>query len=110
LTCGYECVILYTNGETVRIQPENNWILVELVKAPEEKKESMVLLPEDFKAKESPYSVVKVIRDSTNEAASFKKDELLVIPTHIIRDIQVESHSFSLIERNHIMASMREEN
>lgn len=91
------------------VQPENNWILVEVVKVPEEKKESMVLLPEDFKTKESPYSVVRVIRDSTNKAASFKKDELLVVPTHIVRDVQVKSYTFSLIERNHIMASMREE-
>jgi co-chaperonin GroES (HSP10) len=86
----------------MKIKPENNWILVEIVDVKQEQ-ESMVLLPEDYKKTENPYKVVNVLEDSRFEY--FGK---LVVPTHIIRDIQVGSETFHLIERNHIMAAVLE--
>jgi hypothetical protein len=90
----------------VNIEPKNNWILVEIVnKAEEKKEESVVLLPEDYKKPESPYSVARVLDDPE----SVYQDCDVVIPTHIIRNIQIESETFYLIERSHIMALIRKE-
>ena len=86
----------------MKIKPENNWILVEIVDVKQEQ-ESMVLLPEDYKKIENPYKVVNVLEDSKSEYSG-----KLVVPTHIIRDIQVGSEIFHLIERNHIMATVLE--
>jgi co-chaperonin GroES (HSP10) len=90
----------------MNIKPKNSWILVEIVNKVEEKREeSVVLLPEDYKKPESPYSVTKVLEDPE----SVYQDCNVVVPTHIIRNIQIGSETFYLIERSHIMASIEKE-
>lgn len=90
----------------MNIEPKNNWILVEIVNKVEEKKEeSVVLLPEDYKKPENPYTVAKVLDDPE----WVYHDCNVIVPTHIIRNIQIGSETFYLIERSHIMASTRQE-
>jgi hypothetical protein len=68
-----------------------------------EEKESMVLLPEDYKKPDSPYSVMKVVHDPEGQ---YKCDIRVVVPTHIIREIEVGTETFYLIERGHVMATV----
>mgnify|MGYP003389636426 CR=1 FL=1 len=85
------------------LDPKNSWIQVELSfdKKEEEIEKSLIALPEDYKPAEKPYKTVSVKVDPKEE---YRFGDVIVIPTHIIRDIEIRDNTFYLIERNHIMA------
>ena len=82
------------------VKPKNNWIQVEFFI--EKKKESPfeVLLPADYKPAENPYKAVSICSDPQGE---YKYGDVVVVPTHIIREIELENNKFYLIERGHVM-------
>jgi len=88
----------------MRLECTGNWVLVETMIMETEAKESMVLLPEDYKKPDDPYSVMRVVHDPEGEYRGCH----VVVPTHVIRDIKIGMETFYLIERGHIMATVRE--
>jgi len=88
------------------LKPRGNWILVERRKAASTEQETVVLLPEDYKKPDNPYSVVKVAEDSSLIEWSY--GDMLLVPTHIIREIIIDDQAFLMIEKNHIMAKVEE--
>lgn len=82
------------------------WIQVELSFDKEEENPYSIALPEDYRPVESPYKAVSVVRDPEGE---YKYGDVVVLPTHIIREIELSSNKFHLVERNHIMAVVRAE-
>ena len=88
----------------MNLKPRGNWILVERRKSASTEQETVVLLPEDYKKPDNPYSVVKVAEDSGLIEWSY--GDLLLVPTHIIRDIDIDDRTFHMIERGHIMAKV----
>ena len=87
----------------MRLEPKDNW--VEVVVPEEKGGESIVVLPEDYKPTQNPYKVVLVVTDPSPEG--YKGGDKVVVPTHIIREIEVEGTKFHLVERQHIMARIR---
>ncbi len=85
------------------VRPKNNWIQVEL--SFEKKKESPfeVLLPADYKPTEDPYKAVSVCSDPQGE---YECGDIVVVPTHVIREVQLEGERFHLIERGHVVAGI----
>lgn len=85
------------------LDPKNSWIQVELSfdKKEEDIEKSLVALPEDYKPAEKPYKVVSVKVDPKEE---YKRGENIIVPAHIIRDIEIRDNTFYFIERNHVMA------
>ena len=68
----------------MRLEPRHNWI--EIVKiTTNEKEENLLILPEDFKRPESAHQVVLVV---TDPSGSYNAGDKVVIPTHVIRDIE----------------------
>ena len=90
----------------MNLKPRGNWILVERRKAASTEQETVVLLPEDYKKPDNPYSVVKVAEDSSLIEWSY--GDMLLVPTHIIREIIIDDQAFLMIEKNHIMAKVEE--
>lgn len=85
----------------MKIVTQNNWLLVKPVEVQEEKKEtSTILLPEDFRRKSNPYTLVKVLHDANGEYAN----EDVVVPTHMITEVNLGSDSFFVVEKNHVLA------
>jgi hypothetical protein len=84
----------------MKVEPKNGWILVELLDEAQEQ-DSVVLLPEDYKKVERPYKIVRVVNDP-----EFKYEGNVVVPIHVIREIDLSGGKFYLIERNHIMAGV----
>lgn len=82
------------------------WIQVELSFDKEEENPYSIELPEDYRPTEKPYKAVSVVRDPEGE---YKHGDVVVLPTHIIREIELSSNKFHLVERNHIMAVVRAE-
>ena len=85
------------------LHPKNKWIQVELCFDEKEEgaEKSLIALPDDYKPAEKPYKAVSVIGDPEGE---YKYGDVLVLPTHIIREIELREHKFHLVERNHVMA------
>jgi len=88
------------------LNPKNNWIEVELSFDKKEKSESLIALPDDYKPAENPYKAVSMKRDPLEE---YKYGDVLVVPNHIIREIEVRDNKFYLIERSHVMAVVEPE-
>ncbi len=88
------------------LKPRGNWILVARRKSPSTEEETVVLLPEDYKKPDNPYSVVKVAEDSSLIEWSY--GDMLLVPTHIIRAIVIDDQTFLMIEKNHIMAKVEQ--
>lgn len=82
------------------------WIQVELSFDKEEENPYSIALPDDYRPAEKPYKAVSIVRDPEGE---YKHGDVVVLPTHIIREIELSTNKFHLVERNHIMAVVRAE-
>ena len=84
------------------LEPKGDWVLVNLSfdKKEEEIEKSLVALPEDYKPAEKPYKAVSVEKDSRKK---YQYGDIVVVPTHVIREVEIRGNKFYLIERNHIM-------
>ena len=90
------------------LEPRNKWIEVELsFDNNEQQQESIIPLPDDYRPSEKPYKAVAVIRDPDEE---YKNGDVIVTPTHVIQEIEIDKNKFYLVERNYIMATVRREN
>ena len=87
----------------MKLDPKGNWIQVDLAfdRKEEEADEALVALPDDYKPVEKPYKAVCVNKDPQLE---YKHGDVVVVPTHIIREIEIRQGKFHLVERNHVMA------
>jgi hypothetical protein len=87
------------------IKPKNKWIQVSLDFDKVEKIDTLIALPEDYKPAEKPYKAVSVQADPEDE---YKLGDVVVVPTHIVREVELEDNKFYLIERGHIMVRVEE--
>ena len=83
------------------VKPKNKWIQVSLDFDKAKETDRLIALPEDYKPAEKPYKAVSVQADPEGE---YKFGDVVVVPTHIVREIELEDNKFHLIERGHIMA------
>ena len=88
------------------LEPKVPWIQVELSFDKKEESPYAIELPDDYRPAEKPYKAVSVVRDPEGE---YKHGDVVVLPTHIIREIELSNNKFHLVERNHIMAVVRAE-
>ena len=90
----------------MKLNPKNGWIQVDLAfdKKEEEIEKSLVALPEDYKPMENPYKAVSVVEDPDLGKKCYKVGEVVVVPTHVIREVEIRDNKFYFVERNHIMA------
>lgn len=88
------------------LEPKGPWIQVELSFDKEEENPYSIALPEDYRPTEKPYKAVSVVSDPCGEYAY---GDVVVLPTHIIREIELSGNKLHLVERNHIMAVVRAE-
>ena len=69
----------------------NRHVLVELVDEEEEKQESLIALPQDYKKRESPYLVVKVL-DKAEDCNTFVEEKnYLVLENYIYGRLEDET-------------------
>ena len=85
------------------LAPTSKWVQVSLDFDETEKvhEKSLIALPEDYKPAEKPYKAVSVVCDSRKE---YIYGEVVIVPTHVLREIGLRERTFYLVERSHIMA------
>jgi len=84
----------------MKFEPRNRHILVEKIEKDEED-ETKVLLPAGYKKVEE-YTLARVLATSPDCSVVARKGEKIVVPTHLIQDLNVEEQIFSIVLENHI--------
>ena len=83
----------------MKFEPRNRHLLVEKIENEEER--SNVLLPEGYKKVEE-YSLLRVLSASPDCSVMVRKGEKIIVPTHLVQDIRVETGEFSIVLENHV--------
>jgi len=83
----------------MKFEPRNRHFLVEKLEKDEEK--SNVLLPEGYKKVEE-YSLLRILAASPDCSVMARKGEKVIVPTHLVQDINMTGEVFSLVLENHV--------
>ena len=82
--------------------PVNNHLWVRTIED-EETEESGILLPQDYRSVENPFTVVEVINCSGESGTLWGPGLQLVVEAHMLRDIQHNGETFTVIKENHVI-------
>tara|TARA_R110000824_G_scaffold130856_3_gene292778 strand:- start:806 stop:1075 length:270 start_codon:yes stop_codon:yes gene_type:complete len=86
----------------MKLKPMNNWIQVDpSCSDVEESEPSLIALPDDYRPTQKPHKSVSVVSDPESV---YQPGEVLVVPAHLIHEIELKEDNFYLLERNHVMA------
>jgi co-chaperonin GroES (HSP10) len=88
------------------LSPQNNYLLIEPLEVTEEKPQQAFLLPTDYKEKQKPYKVMRVIEDANDK---YRPESLILVPSHLIEEVEIESEKHYLIPQNYVIATVTEE-
>ena len=86
----------------MNIKPHNRHLLVKMIEEEEEAKTGF-LLPEDYERPKSEHVKVKVLDDS---ACSLPFGNYVIVPRHMIQEIEIGDTTFHLVQENYILASV----
>jgi len=89
-------------GEQMTFTPVNNYLSVRTVED-NDIEDSGILLPQDYRAAESPFAVVEVLNCSGESGTLWGRGICLVVEAHMLRDIQHNGETFTVIKENHVI-------
>jgi|TARA_R110002074_G_scaffold343470_1_gene513898 co-chaperonin GroES (HSP10) len=81
------------------LNPMNKYLLVSPVV--EEKKQSGVLVPEDYKEERAAHALVKLLK--TNENSTLCEGMNLIVPAHIVEQIELFGEKHHVVLENHVI-------
>ena len=81
------------------LYPMNKYLLIEILE--EEKTETGVLVPDEFKTSTNPYSLAKLVR--THSSCSLSPGVKLIIPTHMVEQISLFGENYSVVLENNVI-------
>jgi len=81
------------------LYPMNRYLLVDPIK--EEKKDSGILVPEDYKEEQSAYALVKLLKTNTNSILT--EGSKLVVPAHVVEEIELFGEKHHVMLENHVI-------
>jgi len=81
------------------LRPVNRHLVVEVVV--EQKKDSGILVPDDYKQDVSAYSLVILHRASPG--SEFESGSKLVVPTHMIEELNIFGEKHCVVLENHVV-------
>lgn len=87
----------------------NRHVLVELVEEEEEKQESLIALPQDYKKQESLYLVVKVLDKAEDCNLFLEYGDLIVIERRMLTEIEIKGEKNYLVLENYIYGRLDDE-
>ena len=84
------------------LTPVNNYLTVRTVKDTDTE-DSGILLPQDYRPADNPFAVVEVINCSGDSGILWGKGIQLVVEAHMLRDIEHNGETFTVIKENHVI-------
>ena len=82
--------------------PVNSYLSVRSVEDTDDDN-SAILLPQDYRAVDSPFAVVEVVNCSGESGTLWGTGLQLVVEAHMLRDIQHNGETFTVIKENHVI-------
>ena len=88
----------------MKITPQNRHLLIEVIDETEDdSKPAAFLLPEGYEKPKSEHVKVKVLDDS---ACSLPFGSYVVVPRHMIQEIDIGDTTFNLVQENYVLATV----
>ena len=94
----------------MNLEPTNRHLLIQILEKPEEKSESIIHLPSDYKKQESPYALCKVLEVS--EDSKFDTsivDKKIIVERRMIQKIVIDKNEFYLVLENYVLGRLKDE-
>ena len=88
------------------LTPVNNYLTVRTVE--DNTEDSGILLPQDYRAVESPFAVVEVVSCSAENGTVWGTGLQIVVEAHMLRDIQHNGETFTVIKENYVIGILSE--
>ncbi len=88
--------------------PVNNYLYVKTVEDETEDTGITVLLPQDYRVAESPFAVVEVVGCSGENGTMWGTGLQIVVEAHMLRDIEHNGETFTVIKENHVIGILSE--
>ena len=87
--------------------PVNNYLYVREVRDMEIE-DAGILLPQDYRSAEKPFTVVEVLNCSGESGTLWGCGLQLVVEAHMLRDIEHNGETFTVIKENHVIGILSE--
>ncbi len=84
------------------MKPFNRHVLIKPIKKEEEEKQSLVVLPKDYKKPESPYIFAEVLDLSDDCKINLSSGDKVVLEKRTLQKIEIEGDLYYLILENYI--------
>jgi co-chaperonin GroES (HSP10) len=84
------------------LTPVNNYLVIKTIEDADAE-ESGILLPQDYRSVESPFAVVEVVNCSGESGTLWGTGLHLVVEAHMLRDIEHNGETFTVIKENHVI-------
>jgi len=89
----------------MNITPQNRHLLIEVPNETEDEgAPATFLLPEGYEMPKSEHVKVKVLDDS---ACSLSLGSHVVVPRHMIQEVDIGDTTFHLVQENYVLASVK---
>ncbi len=86
----------------MNLSPVNNYLWVKTVEE-EQMEDNGILLPQDYRAVESPFAVVEIVNCSGDSGILWGSGLHIVVEAQMLRDIQYNGETFTVIKENHVI-------
>jgi len=95
-------------GDKMNFVPVNNYLYVQTVED-NETEDVGILLPQDYRSVESPFAVVELLQAHTTLTnVIWFRGVHLVVEAHMLRDIEHNGQTFTVIKENHVIGILSE--
>jgi len=86
----------------MRFTPVNNHLYVKVLQ--EDKEETGVLLPQDYRSVEKPFAAVRVLGASM--VAAWVPGSILIVEAQMLRDIEYNGETFTVVKENYVIGAL----
>ena len=86
----------------MNLSPVNNYLVVRTIEDTDTE-DTGILLPQDYRAVESPFAVVEVVNCSGDNGTLWGTGLQIVVEAHMLRDIQHNGETFTVIKEQYVI-------
>ena len=86
----------------MNLSPVNNYLVVRTIEDTDTA-DSGILLPQDYRAVESPFAAVEVVNCSGDSGTIWGAGLQIIVEAQMLRDIQHNGETFTVIKENHVI-------
>ena len=89
----------------MKLSPRNRHLVVEKIVEPsiEDKKNTGILLPDDYRPVETPHSYVKIHEVAPDCTIAVSKGDTVLVETHMLQELEIADQKTCLVLENYIL-------